>query len=117
MKLSIQRQPRMKTLLSRKRFTAMQRQAYIREGVVTPDRNCLDVHRLDFLEVWIMTLISVTGVVGYKECKHRMELNGLMILICLSILDNCETQNVMTSQSMCAPTHINGHKSSLIGVV
>jgi hypothetical protein len=23
----------------------------------------------------------------------------------------------MTSQSMCAPTHINGHKSSLIGVV
>lgn len=55
-------------------------------------------------KVWIVNPSSVTGVVGYKECKYRMELYSLMIVTCLSLVDNCESQDVMTSQDMCTHT-------------
>lgn len=43
-KLSMQRESRIKTLLSKKRLTAVQRQSHVSEGVTTPDRNGLDDH-------------------------------------------------------------------------
>lgn len=43
-KLSMQRKPKIESLLSRKRFTAVQRQGHVSEGVTTPDRNGLDDH-------------------------------------------------------------------------